>query len=99
MQKTVPLIVICLVLSIVTGCASGRAEPEQTSANTAQAGQLATAFGQGGQIKMLYDRRQRPQSVYLHDKVHIVFNAGGEAGASLKAKTRPMAVARSQGPW
>ena len=49
-------------------------------------------FGEGGQIKMLYDRRQRPQSVYLDGKVHIVFNAGGEAGASPKAPTRPMAV-------
>jgi len=33
----------------------------------------AIAFGAGGQIKMLYDRRQRPQSVYLNNQVHIVF--------------------------
>ncbi len=58
----------------------------------AKAGRAPAAFGYGGQIKMLYDRRQRPQAVYLHDKVHVVFNGGGEAGASAKAKTRPMAV-------
>ncbi|MBC8372292.1 MAG: BNR-4 repeat-containing protein [Planctomycetes bacterium] len=41
---------------------------------------------------MLYDRRQRPQVVYLDDKVHIVFNAGGQIGARPKAPTKPMAV-------
>lgn len=50
------------------------------------------AFGHGGQIKMLYDRRQRPQAVCLDDKVHIVFNAGAKDGDGRKAKTRPMAV-------
>ena len=49
-------------------------------------------FGEGGQIKMLYDRRQRPQSVYLDDKLHIVFNAGGEKSNKPKFKTVPMAI-------
>ena len=56
------------------------------------AGQTLQTFGEGGQIKMLYDSRQRPQAVYLHDKVHIVFNAGGNAGDTGKSKTKPMAV-------
>ena len=47
-------------------------------------------FGRGGQVKMLYDARQRPQSVYLNGKVHLVFNAGAVAGAG--TKTKPMAV-------
>lgn len=50
------------------------------------------AFGEGGQIKMLYDRRQRPQSIYIGGKVHIVFNAGGDLAAEPKVKTRPMAI-------
>ena len=50
------------------------------------------SFGDGGQIKMLYDRRQRPQSVYLNGKVYIVFNAGGEKGAPARSKTKPMIV-------
>jgi len=50
------------------------------------------AFGQGGQIKMLYDRRQRPQSVCLNGKVHLVFNGGGQIAARPKARTQPMAV-------
>jgi len=40
------------------------------------------SFGEGGQIKMLYDRRQRPQSIHLNGKVFIVFNAGGDPGDS-----------------
>jgi len=49
-------------------------------------------FGDGGQIKMLYDRRQRPQSVYLNRKVHIVFNAGADNEAKGKSKTKPMII-------
>ena len=37
---------------------------EQTKAN-----QVITAFGEGGQINMLYDRRQRSQSIYLNNKI------------------------------
>ena len=57
-----------------------------------KADQFPMAFGEGGQIKMLYDRRQRPQSVYLNDKIHIVFNAGGRIGTPAKAPTKPMAI-------
>jgi hypothetical protein len=56
------------------------------------AGQTLLTFGEGGQIKMLYDCRQRPQSVYLNNNVHIVFNAGGKAGAPPNSPTKPMAV-------
>jgi len=56
------------------------------------ADQVPMAFGEGGQFKMLYDRRQRPQSVYLDNKVHIVFNAGAEAGSSAQAASKPMAI-------
>lgn len=54
---------------------------------------LIQAFADGGAIKMLYDRRQRPQSVYLNGKVHIVFKGGAKAGTPPKsAKTVPMAI-------
>ena len=79
MKKKVLLSLICLVLLNII--------QEQTRADL-----FPVAFGQGGQIKMLYDRRQRPQSVYLNNKVHIVFNAGGQIGAQPKAPTKPMAV-------
>jgi hypothetical protein len=79
MKKTVLLFLICLVLLTIV---------QQQS----RADGFPVAFGQGGQIKMLYDRRQRPQSVYLNNKVHIVFNAGGQIGAQPKAPTKPMAI-------
>ena len=42
---------------------------------------------------MLYDQRQRPQAVYLKDKVHIVYNGGGNpGGVARKTDTTPMAV-------
>lgn len=53
---------------------------------------IVMPFGKGGQIKMLYDRRQRPQSVYLNGKVHIVFNADGEKRTPGKSPSKPIAV-------
>ena len=50
------------------------------------------SFGNGGQIKMLYDARQRPQAVFLNNKLHLVFNGGGMSGDKPKAKTKSMAV-------
>ena len=59
----------------------------------ALAGHTPMVFGEGGQIKMLYDQRQRPQAVYLNDKVHIVYNGGGKpGGVARKTETMPMAV-------
>jgi hypothetical protein len=50
------------------------------------------SFGSGGQINMLYDRRQRPQCVYVNNKLHLVFSGGGNPRGAHKARTRPMAV-------
>ncbi len=51
----------------------------------------AMPFGNGGQKNMLYDRRQRPQAVYLDGKVHLVFNGGGKDGEDPSFRTTPMA--------
>ncbi len=61
-------------------------------ANGADAGDQVVTVGEGGQVKMLYDRRQRPQSLHLNGKVHIVFNGGGERGGTPKFPTHPMIV-------
>jgi len=76
---------ILLLLSWFMG--AGPSNPK-----TVTTGDHLVSFGEGGQIKMLYDRRQRPQSVYLNGKVHIVFNAGGEPGAPARSPTKPMAI-------
>lgn len=49
-------------------------------------------FGEKGQIKMLYDRRQRPQSVFLEGKVFLAINADGEEGEPGRSKTKPMVL-------
>jgi hypothetical protein len=78
------LSLVCLVVLTAAGMSPAR---------EACAAKVSTvSFGEGGQIKMLYDRRQRPQSVYLNDKVHIVFNAGADAGAPANSPTSPMAI-------
>lgn len=46
-------------------------------------------FGEGGQVKMLYDRRQRPQAVFINNKVFIVYNGGA---AKNDDKTYPFAI-------
>jgi hypothetical protein len=54
------------------------------------------SFAAGGPLRMLYDSRQRPQAVYLKDKLHIVFNGGAISrdtkNAKRKAVSKSMAV-------
>ena len=49
-------------------------------------------FGSGGQLKMIYDRRQRPQAVYINDKVYIVYNGGAPMNAQVREKTYPFVI-------
>jgi hypothetical protein len=49
-------------------------------------------FGENGQLKMVYDLRQRPQAVWLNEEIHIVFNADGDEGATGRSRTKPQAV-------
>jgi len=60
---------------------------------------VPAAFGDNGQLNMLYDVRQRPQAVYLNGKVHIVFAGRTDApdeqtgvGDRKKVSTRPMLI-------
>jgi len=47
------------------------------------------SFGQGGNLKMLYDRRQRPQVLKLGDILYLVYN-GNRVNLEEKPKTIPM---------
>lgn len=49
-------------------------------------------FGSGGQLKMIYDRRQRPQAIYVGEKVYMVYNGGAPMDATEKEKTYPFVV-------
>lgn len=49
-------------------------------------------FGDRGQHKMTYDRRQRPQAVIMGDDIHIVYNGGAPAEAKKRTPTLPFAI-------
>jgi hypothetical protein len=50
-------------------------------------------FGDGtGKFKMLYDVRQRPQALLLHDTVYLVYNGDAKATGNHKGDARPMFV-------
>ncbi|MFP6601213.1 MAG: hypothetical protein VB862_01680, partial [Pirellulaceae bacterium] len=49
-------------------------------------------FGFDGAKNMLYDCRQRPQAVYLDDKVYIGFKGEGVVSDSGRSKTRAMLI-------
>ena len=49
-------------------------------------------FGSGGQLKMIYDRRQRPQAVYMNHKVYIVYNGGAPVNAEVREKAYPFVI-------
>ena len=54
-------------------------------------GEILT-FGVNGKRNMLYDARQRPQSVLLHGRVYIVFNADATATKNNKGRACPMLI-------
>jgi len=53
------------------------------AAGAADAGGVGVyPFGSGGQLKMIYDRRQRPQALFLGGKVYLVYNGGAPRDAT-----------------
>ena len=46
-------------------------------------------FGEGGNLKMLYDRRQRPQALKEGNEIYIVYN-GNKVNEDEKPKTMPI---------
>ena len=97
MKKKVLSSSVCLVLLTMIGCGEKSEKPTQTRVDITQAApakmsptqeqqkavQVPMAFGEGGQIKMLYDRRQRPQSIYLNTKSILFLMPGDKSGPRL----------------
>jgi hypothetical protein len=50
------------------------------------------AFAHGGKFKMLYDCRQRPQSVFLKDRLYIVYNGDAKPTRNNKGHAFPMLI-------
>ena len=49
-------------------------------------------FGECGKFKMLYDCRQRPQSVLLNDRLYIVYNGDAKPSGNGKGKAYPLLI-------
>ena len=49
-------------------------------------------FGEAGKFKMLYDARQRPQSVFINGQVYIVYNGDATPTNNQKGRARPMMI-------
>ena len=49
-------------------------------------------FGNNGKRNMLYDARQRPQSVLLHGRLYVVYNGDASATKNGKGNAYPMFI-------
>ncbi|MDE0820913.1 MAG: BNR-4 repeat-containing protein [Opitutales bacterium] len=50
------------------------------------------SFGESGKFKMLYDCRQRPQSVFLKGRLYVVYNGDATPTKNQKGKAYPMFI-------
>ena len=80
------LLAIILPL-ILCGCFVKKAWAEEQSKPT-----NIIPFGEYGKFKMLYDCRQRPQSVLLNDRLYIVYNGDAKPSGNGKGKAYPLLI-------
>jgi hypothetical protein len=84
-QPTVMLALACCVTVLPTAYSK-----DETPADSDT---VPVAFAHGGKFKMLYDCRQRPQSVLLHHRLYIVYNGDAEPTQNDKGSAYPMLIA------
>ena len=80
-----PLLLLVYLILVTVSITSLSAEEKHASGNV-------LPFGEAGKFKMLYDARQRPQSVYLNDRLYIVYNGDAKPSGSGKGSARPMLI-------
>lgn len=86
-QREFPLLAICLVLLTIGCSVNSRANADEVSTPD-----RILSFGVNGKRNMLYDARQRPQSVLLHGRLYIAYNADATATKNNKGKAYPMLI-------
>ncbi len=79
----VNIVAVFLALSLLMATANASAD-EPTP--------VPLVFADSGKLKMLYDARQRPQSVCLHGRVFVVFNGDAEPTENGKGRAYPMFI-------
>ena len=70
----------------------GYSENSKTTVSEFSARDKILSFGVNGKRNMLYDARQRPQSVLLHGRLYIVYNADATPTKNNKGKAYPMLI-------
>ena len=85
-RKFAPLILGFVFLTL--GCSVN----SRVNAAEASARDKILTFGVNGKRNMLYDARQRPQSVLLHGRLYIVYNADATPTKNNKGKAYPMLI-------
>lgn len=86
MKKTFRLHRAAILLILTCGCVMTLYGEEQRTVVE------ILPFGEGGMLKMLYDCRQRPQSVYLKYRIYIVYNGDSKLNKRGKASAYPMLI-------
>ncbi|MDB4694953.1 BNR repeat-containing protein [bacterium] len=61
-----------------------------------EATSVPMVFADAGKLKMLYDARQRPQTVCLHGQLFVVFNGDAEATDNGKGRAYPKIISYQQ---
>ena len=81
-----PLTLLWLVCCVLISAVGGEDGPPAGN------GAIPMPFAEGGKFKMLYDCRQRPQSVLLNDILYIVYNGEALPSKSGKGSASPMLI-------
>lgn len=83
MKRLLLALVCCVPMSFTASGEDGRPSRITT---------VPIAFGRGGKLKMLYDCRQRPQSVLLQGRVFVVYNGDAKPTSNDKGAAYPMLI-------
>ncbi|NRA42800.1 MAG: hypothetical protein HRU21_10925, partial [Pseudomonadales bacterium] len=86
-QQLLPLFIICFSFLMLGSSVNSRA-----NAAEAIAPDKILSFGINGKRNMLYDARQRPQSVLFKGRLYIVYNADATPTKNKKGMAYPMLI-------
>ena len=88
MRKMLSSLLLAIILPLILcGCFVKTTSTEEQSKPT-----NIIPFGEDGKFKMLYDCRQRPQSVLLNDRLYIVYNGDAKPSRNGKGKAYPLLI-------
>ena len=78
---------LCLTLCLATWSTITAQQPQELAA-----GKRPIAFADGGKFKMLYDCRQRPQSVLVNNRLYLVYNGDARRSKNGNGSAYPMLI-------